>query len=361
MSVSDDLKSSRNSIRNSLFGKRVLVADGDPVNRQLAMIALQASGIETKGVRNGRLALKAMQSESFDAVLMSCQLPVMDGFETACQMRLLSDSEQLPIIAFSESVSPEIELRCKTAGIDQLLTKPLQDKLLYDTLEMFICGTNTEDGEVPEQGQALAAEEQILEAAGLDVRFGLSMTSQNRQTYINLLKVFVERHENDGALLRELPLDSPLETRLRIPHALKGMAGSLGATAIQEIATRTQKALRNGELIDLASVGLQLSAEFEKLSAAVAQARQIAETSPSDAGALPLDQVQVELDEILSLLRTFDVESIRRCESLASQLDASAEQAFAPVLNAARTFDFDAAAGALSSLAIAGREALKSP
>lgn len=361
MSVSDDVKSSRGLIRKSLFGKRVLVADDDPVNRQLSMIALRASGIETKGVRNGRLALEAIQSESFDAVLMSCQLPVMDGFETACQMRLISDSKQLPIIAFSASVSPDMELRCKTAGIDQLLAKPLKDRVLYDTLELFTCGTNTEDGELLEQGQALDEEEGILEAAGLDVRFGLSMTSQNRQTYINLLKLFVERHGNDGALLRELPLDSPLETRLRIPHALKGMAGSLGATAIQELATRTQKSLRNGELIDLASVGIQLSAEFEKLSAAVAQASQIAETSPTEAGALSLVQVQAELGEILSLLQTFDVESIRRCETLTSQLDASAAEAFAPVLDAARIFDFDTAAHALSSLAIVGQKALKSP
>ena len=114
---------------------RVLLAEDDAVNRQMTTRLLEKMGHETHIAVNGREALNAIREATFDVVLMDVQMPEMDGLEATRQLRN-GDAEDLPyIIALTASVMEEDRRRCREAGMDGFLSKPVRKDELARALE----------------------------------------------------------------------------------------------------------------------------------------------------------------------------------------------------------------------------------
>jgi CheY-like chemotaxis protein len=113
----------------------VLLAEDDAVNRQMTTRLLEKMGHETHIAVNGREALDAIREATFDVVLMDVQMPEMDGLEATRQLRD-GDAEDLPyIIALTASVMEEDRRRCREAGMDGFLSKPVRQDELARALE----------------------------------------------------------------------------------------------------------------------------------------------------------------------------------------------------------------------------------
>jgi protein-histidine pros-kinase len=126
---------------------RVLLVEDNPVNQRVAQRLLETLGLSVVTVDNGAQALARLADDAaFDAVLMDCQMPVMDGFEAARRIRSLEqgrgDEEHLPIIALTANVSREDQLRCADAGMDAHIGKPVQAAQLRDCLARFLGPTH---------------------------------------------------------------------------------------------------------------------------------------------------------------------------------------------------------------------------
>lgn len=141
---------------SSLHGMRVLVVDDAPVNRQLIEWGLQKEGAWITGVPDASQAISAVRSAldhiSFDVILMDLQMPLMDGYTCATQLRLLPGF-QTPIVALTALTSPDAIARCYKVGMVRHLAKPIQMKLLVQTLRE-VCdwlpnGSNTMQGSRP--------------------------------------------------------------------------------------------------------------------------------------------------------------------------------------------------------------------
>ncbi len=118
---------------------RILLAEDNPVNEKVATHTLRRLGYEVHGVQNGREAVIAWQAGRFDLILMDCQMPVLDGYEATREIRSLEQgARRIPIVALTAHAMKDDDLKCKEAGMDEHLTKPLDRERLQGCLERFI-------------------------------------------------------------------------------------------------------------------------------------------------------------------------------------------------------------------------------
>jgi len=117
----------------------VLVVDDNAVNRSLAVRFLEQLGATGVAVPSAREGLSALQGGGFDAVLLDCEMPEMDGYELARRIRAAEPAGQhLPLVALTASALPEDRTRALAAGMDDLITKPFDPEVLGDRLTALV-------------------------------------------------------------------------------------------------------------------------------------------------------------------------------------------------------------------------------
>ncbi len=121
-------------------GRRVLAAEDNAVNKKLIGRLLEKAGFVADVVDNGRQAVEAVARVDYDAVLMDCQMPEMDGYQAAAAIRRAESgqSRRVPIIALTASAMESDRERCLAAGMDDYLTKPIKPSELADVLARWI-------------------------------------------------------------------------------------------------------------------------------------------------------------------------------------------------------------------------------
>ncbi|MEG3088187.1 PAS domain-containing sensor histidine kinase [Sphingomonas sp. PB4P5] len=147
----------------SLTGKRILIVDDVDLNRELMLAVLSKYGCEVAVAEDGVEALKAIDQQSFDLVLMDCQMPVMDGFVATQAIRQQTGpAATMPIVALTASAQPEHLARCHAAGMNEHLTKPLNPHALEDVLRRYL-GDRAKDEPPPEPAMAPPAAPSLRE------------------------------------------------------------------------------------------------------------------------------------------------------------------------------------------------------
>ena len=115
---------------------RILIAEDDPVSQKLLELVLQNLGYHADTVEDGQAAVSAMGENAYDTVFMDGQMPVMDGYEATRILReKLHDGRQPWVIALTANALETESARCLAAGMNDFLTKPLQQDLLTSALK----------------------------------------------------------------------------------------------------------------------------------------------------------------------------------------------------------------------------------
>jgi len=121
-----------------LSGVSVLLVEDNPVNQRVAKKMLERLGCVVAVAGNGREALDRLSSARFDAVLMDCQMPEMDGYQATRMIRAREELRGLPVLALTAAAFPEDLHRCREAGMDDHLSKPVTMEALASTLRKWI-------------------------------------------------------------------------------------------------------------------------------------------------------------------------------------------------------------------------------
>ena len=129
---------------NKLFcGSRVLLAEDNDLNREIAYELLSQSGLELDMANNGKICFDKFSSSEvgyYDAILMDIRMPVMTGYEATKKIRSLDrdDAKSIPIIAMTADAFAEDVKKCLECGMTAHVSKPIDVKKIYSVLEKYI-------------------------------------------------------------------------------------------------------------------------------------------------------------------------------------------------------------------------------
>lgn len=206
-------------------GRRILVVDDVDLNRDLMLATLSRCGIHVSLACNGAEAVQAVLSGSYELVLMDCQMPVMDGFTATRTIRAAgAPASRIPIVALTASAQPAHLLRCREAGMDDHLAKPLDEGQLERALRKLLTSEPPEVSDAP-----------ILPAPAPAAK--LSVTERYRQRKETTLSQIEEA-------LRSGSIDDGRSSDLqRLAHQLAGTAGMFGERALGDLALQLELGL----------------------------------------------------------------------------------------------------------------------
>jgi CheY-like chemotaxis protein len=122
------------SIQENYRGERILLVDDEPVNREIAQILLEDTGLIIDSAEDGVQAIAKAQTSAYRAIFMDMLMPNIDGLEATRQIRQLPEHRQTPIIAMTANAFAEDKARCFAAGMNDFLVKPFDPQTLFATL-----------------------------------------------------------------------------------------------------------------------------------------------------------------------------------------------------------------------------------
>ena len=126
--------SAEQAIQGDHAGKRILLAEDEPTNREIALMLLEEVGLKVDLAENGHEAVAKAQAASYAAILMDMQMPVLDGLDATRQIRQLSGHTRTPILAMTANAFAENKDQCFAAGMDDFIAKPIIPEVLYESL-----------------------------------------------------------------------------------------------------------------------------------------------------------------------------------------------------------------------------------
>ncbi|WP_127995469.1 response regulator [Piscinibacter defluvii] len=221
--------------QSGLAGTRVLLVEDNEINQELACDLLRRAGIEVSVAADGRAALDRLEHERFDAVLMDCQMPVMDGYEATRVLRQWPGLQDMPVIAMTANAMAGDRERVLEAGMNDHVAKPIRVDELFATLSRWVR---------PAAGPGAAGE--LAAVPGLDLRAGLAGVMGNEALYRRLLRMFHEREREFGARLAAARAAGDAPACTRLAHDLKSVSGTLGMAALQRAAAALEAACEHG-------------------------------------------------------------------------------------------------------------------
>ena len=120
---------------------RVLLAEDNAINQEVARELLRAAGCEVEVADNGRRAVEMARAGGYDVILMDVQMPELDGIEASRQIRALPGLSRVPIIAMTANAFAEDRAACLAAGMNDHVAKPVVAEQLFATLHDWLSGT----------------------------------------------------------------------------------------------------------------------------------------------------------------------------------------------------------------------------
>jgi two-component system sensor histidine kinase/response regulator len=332
-----------------LAGLRVLVAEDNLLNQEVANYVLLHAGARAEFAGNGQAALSMLAEDPhYDAVLMDLQMPVMDGFEAAAAIRAMGLSA-LPILAMTANAMEEDRLRALRAGMDGYLAKPIDVDELVLALRRL---TGRADEETPDAPHDIpVAPPAPLRLPGIDLKATLPRFGGS---FAGFAAVFRRFEKSQGAVVGEVRALLAQGERLRagqLVHRLRGVAANLGATEVASHALALEEALRSE---DEAALALRLARLDSVLATVLEAARELADELPAgDPGAAPdampvTDEIERTalrdaLAHLRDLLQNNNMKAMVQFASLRPALVRLAPAAVPPLADAVETLRFEAA------------------
>ena len=225
-------------------GARLLLAEDNEINQQVARETLEQEGFYVDIVNNGSEAVERCSSE-YDCVLMDLQMPVMDGYQATEKIRRKKKLAEVPIIAMTADAMVGVRERVLDSGMNDYVTKPFDPSELWAVLVRWIPPGDRCLRRDLETGVCLDDDEENCGCIpGIDVQQGLERVGGNRRLYRKLLGKFVEDFSLAPSQIQAHLDSGDRRDAERIAHSIKGAAGNLGACELHKAASRLNDHLR---------------------------------------------------------------------------------------------------------------------
>ncbi len=245
---------------------RILLAEDNPVNQELAVGILQACGHIVTLASNGREAADLYRAKSFDVVLMDVQMPEMDGYASTAEIRSIESQSgrRTPVIAMTAHALDGDREKCLAAGMDAYVSKPIRAALLLDTITTAT--NSTQENATPASQKKTGNPKDVL-----DFDEALKQCLDDRRLLARLLTQFLQQLGPMQTAIEQALMNGELEALARTAHTFKGSAGAIAARRSFAKAADLEQAARSGNKEKAKSIYAKLSAEIAELSATIEQ------------------------------------------------------------------------------------------
>ena len=227
--------------RTAVAGARILLVEDNAFNQELAVDLLSRAGVVVSVAGDGQQALDALGRERFDAVLMDCQMPIMDGYTATRALRQQPSLQTLPVIAMTANAMVGDREAVLAAGMNDHIAKPIVVDEMFATLARWVKpSTPVGAGDVSLGARSLS------DRNGIDTRGGLANTGGDDQFFRRMLGLFQDREADFVQRFRAARAERDADTAMRAAHDLKSEAGTLGMHRLQQAATALERGCLEG-------------------------------------------------------------------------------------------------------------------
>jgi len=256
----------------------VLVVEDNPVNQAVVKKMLERAGLSPVTANDGVEALQAIEQETFDIVLMDCQMPVMDGYQATAAMR---DREQqqglmhLPVIAMTANVMAGDRERCLEAGMDDYLAKPVKPAVLETLLRQWLPMQEVLDGNVgigsnpsnEADKQPAGGMDDLSETGGqsmsegvLDKQVLAELYDIMEDDFVSILQSFLGNAPSLMHGIKAAVQEKDLQALAGSAHSLKSSSANVGAMELSILARELEYKGRRQD-------GTNLKASYQQILA----------------------------------------------------------------------------------------------
>ena len=339
-----------------LRGKRILLAEDNEVNQQVATAFLQSAGLDVSVACNGLQAMEMAQSAQFDAILMDMHMPEMDGLEATRQIRKIPTCAAMPIIAMTAAVMQEDRKACFDAGMDDFVGKPIEPEELIGVLRKWTGAaapfTALPLKLPPDLGNAEQALDRLQHIDGLDFKSAVARLGGDSGLYLRLLQGFSD-HANsladqlNGAPSAELPA---------LAHKVKGECANLGLARVASACAQLEVVLRQAPdrrpSAEISLLGKYLRVFSEQMVQTNLQSIPKTQESLREKEAISdanLEEIKTLLDQLPALLTEQRMQALKHSDRLHEILKGTPWQMpYMQVHSQISQLQFATASGALS-------------
>ncbi|MGN7613214.1 MASE3 domain-containing protein [Magnetococcales bacterium HHB-1] len=309
--------------RQVLKNQRILLAEDNEINQQVARELLEKVGISLVIVEHGGLAVERAISEPFDLILMDLQMPIMDGLSATRIIRKQPNLVNVPILAMTANAMVGDQEKCFQAGMNDYLSKPVDPSILYTTLIRWIQPRFLQSLSKTFSKKAFHSKLVLPDISGFDVKVGLQNLGGDQQAYHKLLLKFSDNQKNACVAIRTALQKNDQKTLIRVAHSLKSVAATLGAKSLSESAAKVERSAYddNRSAIQTSQLDIlekQLHQAIEAIQSVGLERPPIREKhkTTKETHTTPLKTLKPLLQEISERLKTFDASAEQTAKKL---------------------------------------------
>lgn len=246
---------------------RVLIVDDNEINRKLAKILVEQRGGETDTAEDGSQAVAACAKNAYDLILMDAHMPIMDGVEATLRIREAEDGRHALIIALTANAMSGDRERYLAAGMDEYLTKPINEMAFVAVLHKLGLMVPAPDGEPMPLAQTQHDTDDRAPLPVLDPRLGVELSFGDRETWRTILHMLFDELPRYADTLACAASARDMNMLCETAHKLAGASSYCGTPALNYQAKQVERFAKTGDIDSAAKSVVALSKQIELLLA----------------------------------------------------------------------------------------------
>lgn len=277
-----------------LFNNNVLVAEDDRASQQVMIGMLKRLGCSVTIVSDGKEAMNEVVRGTYDLVFMDCYMPNVNGFEATTLIRNLeADKSHIPIVALTADIHEEQREKCRSAGMDDFISKPIRSQILQEQLQKW-CGWPDEPDTKKDRHSRTHSRgsEQHINAVILE-----DLLEAIGDGFSPMIALFLEDTPEKLRLLRDAIMHEESEYVEQLAHAVKGAARNIGADRLAHLAKSLEETGGTEGVDDQLAVVKRAFEEFDEVKAVLEHEIQPGKERASSKKPVKSDQIVLVVDD----------------------------------------------------------------
>lgn len=245
--------SNNDAIKIQFNNARVLLAEDDPINQQVASGMLNKLNIHPDIAVNGLDVMEKTKNNQYDLILMDCLMPEMDGFEATRALRDNLNTRNIPIVALTANAQKTDRERCIESGMDDFLAKPFE----FDDLKLVIEQWLADPMITKPQPQSAVTKHALVNFTVLN-----KLKSDLPDVFDNILNAFLQETGIRINVIIENIKQNQLDTAILLVHSLKSSSASLGASSLSQRSNTLETAIKQQNIEEATQLASSLKDIF---------------------------------------------------------------------------------------------------